>query len=209
MIKREAIGSFISCNFLTFLGFATIHYSIFWRVGFSQHITLASLSSTYSRLRDFFNPEAIFTIPDWAELIVKLLQFTEAVVRRCSLNKVFLEISQNSLENTCASISFLITLQPLGQSLLFNKVEGLRPATLSKKRLSNRCFPVNFSKFLRTLWKTSIYIIRMEIQANFSEAVNWRNIFPRNRWCHLTFSEHLFSQNTSLRWLLLNLKLSQ
>ena len=109
---------------------------------------------------------------------------------------MFLEISQNSLENTCASISFLITLQSLGQSLLFNKVEGLRPATLSQKRLSNRCFPVNFSKFLRTPCKTSIYIIRMEIQANFSEAVNWRNLFPRK--CYLTFSEHLFWRNTSV-----------
>ena len=26
---------------------------------------------------------------------------------------------------------------------------GLRPATLSKKRLWQRCFPVNFAKFLR------------------------------------------------------------
>ena len=38
----------------------------------------------------------------------------------------------------------------LRQSLIFNKVEGLRPATLLKKRLSHRCFPVNFAKFLRT-----------------------------------------------------------
>ena len=36
------------------------------------------------------------------------------------------------------------------QSVFFNKVTGLRPATLSKKRLWHRCFPVNFVKFLRT-----------------------------------------------------------
>ena len=30
----------------------------------------------------------------------------------------------------------------------FNKVEGLRPATLLKMRLWHRCFPVNFVKFL-------------------------------------------------------------
>ena len=29
------------------------------------------------------------------------------------------------------------------QSLFFNKVTGLRPATLLKKRLLHRCFPVN------------------------------------------------------------------
>ena len=40
------------------------------------------------------------------------LQLTEAVVLRCSVEKVFLEISQNSQENTCASVSF------------FNKVAG-------------------------------------------------------------------------------------
>ena len=35
------------------------------------------------------------------------------------------------------------------QSLFFNKVTGLRPATLFKKSLWHRCFPVNFAKFLR------------------------------------------------------------
>ena len=62
---------------------------------------------------------------------------TEAVVRRCSVNEVFLEISQNSQENTCARV-------------FFNKVAGLTPATLFKKTLWYRCFPVNFAKFLRT-----------------------------------------------------------
>ena len=38
----------------------------------------------------------------------------------------------------------------LYQSLFFNKVADLRPATLSKKRPWRRCFPVNFVKFLRT-----------------------------------------------------------
>ena len=35
----------------------------------------------------------------------------EAVAQRCSVKKVFLEISQNSQENTCARASFLIKLQ--------------------------------------------------------------------------------------------------
>ena len=38
----------------------------------------------------------------------------------------------------------------LCQSLFFNKVAGLRPATLLKERLWHRCFPVNFVEFLRT-----------------------------------------------------------
>ena len=37
----------------------------------------------------------------------------------------------------------------LCQSLFFNKVAGLRPATLSKKRLWYKYFPVNFAEFSR------------------------------------------------------------
>ena len=38
----------------------------------------------------------------------------------------------------------------LCQSLFFNIVARLMPATLLKKRLWHKCFPVNFAKFLRT-----------------------------------------------------------
>ena len=37
----------------------------------------------------------------------------------------------------------------LCQNLFLNKIAGLRPATLLKKRLWHRCFPVNFLKFLK------------------------------------------------------------
>ena len=36
---------------------------------------------------------------------------SEAVVQSCSVKKIFLEISQNSQENICARVSFLIKLQ--------------------------------------------------------------------------------------------------
>ena len=39
------------------------------------------------------------------------IKYTEAVVQRCSAEKVFLEISQNSQENPCARASFSIKLQ--------------------------------------------------------------------------------------------------
>ena len=41
------------------------------------------------------------------------------------------------------------TVKHLCQNLFFNKVAGLRPATLLKKRFWHRCFHVNFTKFLR------------------------------------------------------------
>ena len=38
----------------------------------------------------------------------------------------------------------------LCQTFSFSKVAVLTPATLFKKKLLHRCFPVNFAKFLRT-----------------------------------------------------------
>ena len=45
------------------------------------------------------------------------------------------------------SCPFLKFFCPLN---VIERVEDLRPATLLKKRLQQRCFPVNFVKFLRT-----------------------------------------------------------
>ena len=54
----------------------------------------------------------------------------------------------------------------LSKSLFFNKVAGLRPATLLKKRLWHLCFPVSFAKFLKTpfltehLWWLLLFVCR-------------------------------------------------
>ena len=44
----------------------------------------------------------------------------ESVAPRCSVEKVFLAISQNLQENTCARVSFLIKLQALGLAQVFS-----------------------------------------------------------------------------------------
>ena len=62
----------------------------------------------------------------------------EVVAQRCSIRK-------GVLKNFAK-----FTGKHLCQSLFFNKVAGVKPATLLKKRLWHRCFPVNFAKFLRT-----------------------------------------------------------
>ena len=72
---------------------------------------------TYSTLRTSFSQNSSFS-------------------QRCSVKKMFLEISQNLQEKTCARDSVL------------------RPATLLKKRLWYRCFLVNFAKRLRTPFLT-------------------------------------------------------
>ena len=60
----------------------------------------------------------------------------EVATRGVLSEKVFLEISKNSQENTCARVSFLIKLQAT-----WNFIKN---GTLA------RYFSVNFAKFLRT-----------------------------------------------------------
>ena len=43
------------------------------------------------------------------------------------------------------------------QILCFIKVADLRPATLSKRRLRHRCFPVKFAKLLRISFLWNIF----------------------------------------------------
>ena len=69
-----------------------------------------------------------------------------AVVQNCSIKKVFLEILQNSQENTCARV-------------FFNKVAG-----------RHRCFTVNFAKFLITpfSYKTTPVAASVVCKINYS-----------------------------------------
>ena len=93
---------------------------------------------------------------------------SEAVVQRCSAKKMFLEIvswvthdgETIGIEQKLPPEVFYkkgvlrkfakFTGKPLCRSLFFSKVAGLKLATLLKKRLSHKCFPVNFANFLRT-----------------------------------------------------------
>ena len=69
------------------------------------------------------------------------------------------------------------------QSLFFNKVAGLRPATLLKKRLWYRYFPVNFAKFLRISffkehlrWLLLSFSFCCVVANNISIVVVWHHI---------------------------------
>ena len=57
--------------------------------------------------------EGYGTAIDSTTIGLKRMQRIEADVKRCSVEKVFLEISQNSQENTYARVSILIKLQAL------------------------------------------------------------------------------------------------
>ena len=71
----------------------------------------------------FLFPESLQQMNNWTEPAL-----FKSSRRMSSVKKVFWEISQNSQENTCVRVS----------------------ATLLKKRLQHRCFPVNFTFCYRT-----------------------------------------------------------
>ena len=95
----------------------------------------------------------------------------EVVVQRCSVMKVFLEISQNSQENACARISYF---------------EIKIPSTQKHMR-----FPTNFVKFLRTpfyiahLWwlllKTRKVFMQKQLSKGFFKKGVMRNFVEFTR----------------------------
>ena len=82
--------------------------------------------------------------------------FPEAVTRKCSVKKVFLEILQNSQENTCTRVSFLVKRR------LGHNVFSCELCEISKNTYSYRTPPVAASvvgyenkKFRGLFWTLS------------------------------------------------------
>ena len=115
----------------------------------------------------FFNKVAVLSFFQWSITIINSSWFffeiwclsmmiicSKAVYRRCSIKKVFLEISQNPKESNC------------DRAFFFDNVMGLRAATLVKERLWHKSFPVNFVKFLKApfltehLWWLLLYALQ-------------------------------------------------
>ena len=88
---------------------------------------------------------------------------SEAVAQRCSVEKVFLEISQNSQENTCARVSFLIKLQ--AQTCNFIKKET--PAQVFSSKF---CEISKNTSFTEHLWETASFITTPENRINEGDA---------------------------------------
>ena len=75
--------------------------------------------------------------------------------------KAFVEILQNSQENTCASV----------------------PAALSKKRFWHRCFPVNFAKFLRTpFFIEHLWWLLLEYLLSLDFFIHFTSVLKQSPW---------------------------
>ena len=101
---------------------------------------------------------------------------TETVAQTCSLKKGVL---RNFVK---------FTWKYLCQSLFFNKVTGLRPTTLFKRRPWHRCFSVNFVKFLRIAFLQNIYerlLLHRKIVHSMLLKYIWKNIAQENYLCNI------------------------
>ena len=107
----------------------------------------------------------IFSSCSYLKCSCKKWQKSRSSHRRCSVRKgVLRNFAKFTGKHPC-------------QRLFFNRVGGLKPATLFKKRLWRRCFLVNFAKFLTIpfLQNTSGRLLLNQV----SLEVNVKNIFER------------------------------
>ena len=106
----------------------------------------------------------------WRKLFFYPFSQKSRTIGRFSIEKVFLEISQNSQENTCARVSFLIKLQ----------------AEPARVQAWGRSFPVNFAKFLREPFLTEylqwLLLVRFENILITSNKQHFRLIILKLAW---------------------------
>ena len=136
------------------------------------------------------------------------LDSSEAVVRRCPIKKLFLKISQNTRENTCTRVSFLIKMQ--ASDCNFIKKETLTQVLWNDssfwyccRSCRQRCSIKNscFWKFLKIYRKTSAP------KPLFNKVVCFRStiLLKKRVWCRcflvnfVKFLRTLCLQNTSGR----------
>ena len=96
------------------------------------------------------------------------IRLTEAATGGILLKNVFLEISQNSQENTYVRVSFLVKLQVWGLQLYL------------KNRLWHRCFLVTFAKFRRTPFLKACvryFLSNFHFSPNYSPSKTIKNVF--------------------------------
>ena len=75
----------------------------------------------------------------------------------------------------------------LCQSLFFNNDAGLQPATLLKKRLWHRCFPVDFEKFLGTPFYIEHFWWLLLNFITKTAKINTSHYLLRPNTCYLVF----------------------
>ena len=106
------------------------------------------------------------------------------------ITKKNLKISQNALEITYAGDCF-------------NKVAGFRQenSNFNKKKLQQRCFPVNFSQVLRTpllLSTCELLLLKISVQCIIFKCIGFKNSFEKI-FCYLFDQKQQSTVNNYLK----------
>ena len=112
-----------------------------------------------------------------------------AVVQRCSVKMMFLEISQNSQKNTCARVSFLIKLQASGFPLP-NAKHGSESMTSWPKEQQI------YKNYLKTLKKNFPGGEILQGGKRKKRGRNSRGIFTSPTWTNTVFSTKIIILHT-------------
>ena len=78
-----------------------------------------------------------------------------------------------------------------------NKVASLRPATLLKKKLQNKCFPLNIEQITGFFYKTPLVASSRKTNLNCTHSIMFSSIKTKNSTMAIFFTKH-FSQRWSL-----------
>ena len=88
---------------------------------------------------------------------------------------------------------------------LFNKVSGFQGCNVIKKRLQNRCFPVNIANFLRTTILKNICERLLLYLTDISEQLVFRKAIFQNSLSSIFISNFYFTFNSLNTFTSLNL----
>ena len=113
---------------------------------------------TSQNSRENISVLSLFFNKDNCNVVIKILRRNDNFPVNFSKfsGKVFYRTPTRSSHQKCSARKGILrnfvkfTGKHLSQSVFFNKVAGLMPASLLKKSLRHSCSPVNFAKFLRT-----------------------------------------------------------
>ena len=136
----------LQCYFTIFKGHRltwTLCFAYFMLFPFGSALRLWAISSILSRIKPW--PKRSFE--EFFPSLAPKKQSNPVCIMKAYIQK---QSPGGALYKSCSqNFRQIHRKTPVAESFL-NIVVDLRPATLLKKRLWHRCFPVNFSKFLRT-----------------------------------------------------------
>ena len=121
-------------------------------------------------------------------------------LQKIDKNKSFIkkQMPQGFCKNGVLKKFHKIHLKTLVLESLFNRVSGLWPATLLKKRLQHKCFQVNFVKFWRTPFLQNTSVIFLTVSVHKEVLYICSNLLLLEKWTKLTTLLSFHFDNTFL-----------